>query len=123
MKKISLNHSEEEFNDDFSNDTQEKGVYFITPRGASILKDEYTELATRERPELLKVIEWAAGNGDRSENGDYIYAKKKLREIDKRIGYLTGRLNNIKVIDPCAQKSSENIQFGATVTIVDDSRI
>jgi transcription elongation factor GreB len=75
-----------------------------------------TRLLDVDRPELVKVISWAASNGDRSENGDYIYGKKRLREIDRRIHYLTGRLDIAHVVDPAARGESEQIYFGAMVT-------
>jgi transcription elongation factor GreB len=80
------------------------------------LKSELTHLLDAERPELVKVVSWAASNGDRSENGDYIYGKKRLREIDRRIRYLTKRLSSAVVVDPAARGETEQIYFGATVT-------
>ena len=94
---------------------------YMTPQGYARLKDELTQLLNTERPELVKVISWAAGNGDRSENGDYIYGKKRLREIDRRIHYLTKRLDNSDVVDPAARGETEQIFFGATVDYADDS--
>ena len=88
---------------------------YITPAGFKRLKDEHGKLLNQERPDLVQVISWAAGNGDRSENGDYIYGKRKLREIDRRIRFLSKRLEIAEVIDP-AQVKSNKIQFGATVT-------
>ena len=80
------------------------------------MKTELTQLLDGERPELVKVISWAASNGDRSENGDYIYGKKRLREIDRRIHYLTKRLDSAVVVDPAERGDTEQIYFGATVT-------
>lgn len=94
---------------------------YMTQQGYARLKDELTQLLNTERPELVKVISWAAGNGDRSENGDYIYGKKRLREIDRRIHYLTKRLDNSDVVDPAARGETEQIFFGATVDYADDS--
>ncbi len=94
---------------------------YMTPRGYERLKDELTQLLNIERPELVKVVSWAAGNGDRSENGDYLYGKKRLREIDRRIRYLTRRLDNSEVVDPAARGGTEQIFFGATVDYVDDT--
>jgi len=91
----------------------------ITPTGFRILTDELKRLRFKDRPEVTKIIEWAAGNGDRSENGDYIYGKKKLREIDSRIRFLNERLRIAEVIDSSTITSSE-VQFGATVIILDD---
>ena len=89
---------------------------YMTPQGYSRLKAELTRLLDVERPELVKVISWAASNGDRSENGDYIYGKKRLREIDRRIHYLTKRLDNASVVNPARRGDSDQIFFGATVT-------
>src|SRR3954469_18495577 len=91
---------------------------YMTPQGYARLKRELTHLLDAERPELVKVIAWAASNGDRSENGDYIYGKKRLREIDRRIHYLTKRLDTSVVVDPAARGDTEQIFFGATVTYV-----
>ena len=93
---------------------------YMTPQGYTRLKTELTQLLNSERPELVKVVHWAAGNGDRSENGDYIYGKKRLREIDRRIRYLTRRLDNSEVVDPAARGDTEQIFFGATVDYADD---
>ncbi len=90
---------------------------YITPEGYINLKDQLHELVTITRPELVKTISWAAGNGDRSENGDYIYGKKKLREIDKQIYILTKKIENIEPIDSSIHKGSDKIFFGAIVTI------
>ena len=94
---------------------------YMTPRGYVRLKDELTQLLNSERPDLVKVVSWAAGNGDRSENGDYLYGKKRLREIDRRIRYLTRRLENSEVVDPAARGDTEQIFFGATVDYADDA--
>ena len=89
---------------------------YMTPQGYARLKKELTQLLASERPDLVKVISWAASNGDRSENGDYIYGKKRLREIDRRIHYLTKRLDTAHVVDPADRADTEEIFFGATVT-------
>ncbi len=89
---------------------------YMTPRGYARLKAELAQLLDVERPELVKVVAWAASNGDRSENGDYIYGKKRLREIDRRIHYLTKRLDSAAVVDPAARGATEQIFFGATVS-------
>ncbi len=93
----------------------------MTPGGYARLKQELTQLLNIERPELVKVISWAASNGDRSENGDYIYGKKRLREIDRRIHYLGKRLDHSVVVDPAARDDTDQIFFGATVDYVDGS--
>jgi transcription elongation factor GreB len=92
---------------------------YITPLGFKKLQDELDQLVKVERPELTKVIAWAASNGDRSENADYIYGKKRLREIDRRIRFLVSRIDKAEVIDPIKHQT-KNIQFGATVTISDE---
>lgn len=92
---------------------------YITPAGFGRMKEELHRLLNVDRPELVKVIAWAASNGDRSENGDYIYGKRKLREIDRRIRFLTKRLDAAEVVDPAAQ-SADRVLFGATVTVVDE---
>jgi transcription elongation factor GreB len=94
-----------------------KGVKnYITPKGAETLRAELRKLMQEERPKIVEVVHWAAGNGDRSENGDYIYGKKRLREIDRRIRFLTKRLEIAEVIDPKQQKG-DRVFFGATVTV------
>jgi transcription elongation factor GreB len=93
---------------------------YMTPGGFARLKAELDQLVSRERPELVATIAWAAGNGDRSENGDYIYGKKRLREIDRRIRFLVRRLDNAEVVDPTAPRdddAAERVFFGATVTL------
>jgi transcription elongation factor GreB len=89
---------------------------YMTPQGYARLKTELTKLLDVERPDLVKTISWAASNGDRSENGDYIYGKKRLREIDRRIHYLNKRLDTAEVVDPARRGASDQIFFGATVT-------
>jgi transcription elongation factor GreB len=91
---------------------------YITPAGFKRLKDEALHLLDKERPELVKVIHWAASNGDRSENADYIYGKRRLREIDRRIRFLTKRMDVAVVVDPAAREDTDQVFFGATVTLV-----
>ena len=93
----------------------------MTPQGYARLKAEFAQLMNTERPELVKVVSWAASNGDRSENGDYLYGKKRLREIDRRIRYLTKRLGTSIVVDPAECEDTEQIYFGATVTYTTSS--
>ena len=90
---------------------------YITPFGYQRLKDELDQLWKVERPALVKTITWAASNGDRSENGDYIYGKKRLREIDRRIRFLSKRLDNAEVIDPVQRENCDQVFFGATVRV------
>jgi transcription elongation factor GreB len=91
---------------------------YMTPAGHAALREEFERLIKVERPHLTQVVAWAASNGDRSENGDYIYGKKKLREMDRRIRYLTKRLDNAEVVDPAQQQNLEQVFFGATVTVM-----
>ena len=92
---------------------------YITPQGFKRLQDELHKLLHQERPALTAVVAWAAGNGDRSENGDYIYGKRRLREIDRRIRFLQKRLESAEVVDPLRQ-SGDQVFFGATVTVKDE---
>jgi transcription elongation factor GreB len=92
---------------------------YITPQGLEKLKAEYAKLFHDERPKVVEVVAWAASNGDRSENADYIYGKRRLREIDSRLRFLTGRLEAVEVVDP-TKLSGKKIVFGATVTISDE---
>jgi transcription elongation factor GreB len=92
---------------------------YITPEGFRRLRDEYERLFGVERPQLVETISWAAGNGDRSENGDYIYGRKRLREIDRRLGWLSKRMKAARLIDPAEQDRSK-VLFGATVTLADE---
>ena len=92
---------------------------YITPEGLEKLKAEYNKLFHEERPKVVETVAWAASNGDRSENADYIYGKKRLREIDRRLRFLTGRLENAEVVDPQIL-TGRNVLFGATVTLIDE---
>ena len=94
---------------------------YMTQGGFGRMKAELDRLVQKERPELVATVAWAAGNGDRSENGDYIYGKKRLREIDRRIRFLIGRLDKAEVVDPLARRDADDdqIYFGATVTVAD----
>ncbi|UUR08952.1 transcription elongation factor GreB [Sphingomonas glaciei] len=93
---------------------------FITAEGFARIRAEYEQLFGSERPKLVETISWAAGNGDRSENGDYIYGRKRLREIDRRLGYLSKVMKNAKVVDPASQPDRDVIRFGATVELADE---
>jgi transcription elongation factor GreB len=92
---------------------------FITPEGFARIRSEYEQLFGVERPRLVETIAWAAANGDRSENGDYIYGRKKLREIDRRLGYLAKVMKAAKLVDPASQ-STDQVRFGATVELADE---
>jgi transcription elongation factor GreB len=96
---------------------------FMTPQGAARMRAELHELMRVERPKIVEIVHWAAGNGDRSENGDYLYGKKRLREIDKRARFLGKRLENAEVVDPATQTNRSQVFFGATVTYVNDDDI
>ena len=91
---------------------------YITPAGWRSLKDELYQLVNKERPELVQIVNWAASNGDRSENGDYLYGKRRMREIDRRIRFLTKRLEAAQVVDPETREATDQIFFGATVTLL-----
>ena len=99
------------------------GKNYITPAGYQRLKDELLELIDNERPKIVEIVHWAASNGDRSENGDYLYGKKRLREIDRRIRFLTKRLEIAEVVNPSVHGESDQVFFGATVTYVDDEDV
>lgn len=88
---------------------------YITPQGHQRIKDELLQLIDVDRPEVVRIVHWAASNGDRSENGDYIYGKRRLREIDRRIRFLTKRLDLAEIVDPSVHHGSDQIFFGATV--------
>jgi transcription elongation factor GreB len=91
------------------------GKNYVTPAGMAALQDEFGKLLHEERPRVVEIVSWAAGNGDRSENGDYIYGKRRLREIDRRLRYLTKRIDSAEVVDPKQQKNQDQVFFGATV--------
>ena len=97
------------------------GKNYITPQGYARLRTELLELMDVERPKVVEAVHWAAKNGDRSENGDYLYGKKRLREIDRRIRFLTKRLEIAEVTDPSVHHGSDQIFFGATVRYVDEA--
>jgi len=99
------------------------GKNYITPQGYAVLRDELLELIDNERPRIVDIVHWAASNGDRSENGDYLYGKKRLREIDRRIRFLTKRLEIAEVTDPSVHFGRDQVFFGATVTYVDESDV
>jgi len=92
----------------------------ITPAGIAALKARYDHLLGTERPEIVAVVSWAAGNGDRSENGDYIYGRKRMREIDRELAHLARRMKKSRVVDPSQQPDRSRAWFGATVTIADE---
>ena len=93
---------------------------YMTPEGFARMREELDTFMRKERPEVVKVVSWAAGNGDRSENGDYIYGKKRLREIDRRVRYLSKRLANAEVVDQAKRAKTDQVFFGATVTTANE---
>lgn len=92
---------------------------YITPTGLAALKARYDHLLGTERPEIVAIVSWAAGNGDRSENGDYLYGRKRMREIDRELAHLARRMKAAKVVDPAQQPDRARVWFGATATIAD----
>jgi len=93
---------------------------YITPDGLARIRAEYDELLGTERPKIVEVVSWAASLGDRSENADYLYGKKRLREIDRRLGYLSKIMKQAKVVDPSKQQARDQVRFGATVELADE---
>lgn len=93
---------------------------YITPQGFARIRAEYEQLFSTDRPTLVETIAWAAANGDRSENGDYIYGRKRLREIDRRLSYLSKVMKSAKVVDPARQEQRNTVRFGATVELADE---
>ena len=93
---------------------------FITPEGLARIRAEYDELFGIERPKIVETVSWAASLGDRSENADYIYGKRRLREIDRRLGYLAKIMKQAKVVDPSKQPTCDQVRFGATVELADE---
>lgn len=94
--------------------------YPISPAGYAALKARYDHLLGKERPEIVEIVSWAAGNGDRSENGDYLYGRKRMREIDRELAHLARRMKHARVIDPSEQPDKDRAFFGATVTLADE---
>lgn len=95
----------------------EQTPHYMTPSGHAALQNELYQLVHKERPEIVQIVNWAASNGDRSENGDYLYGKRRMREIDRRIRFLTKRLEGAMVIDPETREATDQVFFAATVTI------
>jgi transcription elongation factor GreB len=107
---------EEDFEGEEDNPVPAGSKNYLTPAGWQRMRDELKWLVNTERPEVTQIVSWAAKNGDRSENGDYLYGKKRLREIDRRIRYLTKRLEIAEVVDPATREETDQVFFGATVT-------
>lgn len=115
--------ADDEDDNDITDEVPAGSKNYMTPQGFKTLQDELHHLLREERPKVVEIVSWAAGNGDRSENGDYLYGKKRLREIDRRLRYLTKRVESAEVVDPKKQQGLERVFFGATVTYAraDDS--
>jgi transcription elongation factor GreB len=92
----------------------------ISPQGMAALHARYHHLLSKERPEIVEIVSWAAGNGDRSENGDYLYGRKRMREIDRELAHLARRMKALRVVDPAGQPDRDRVFFGAQVTIADE---
>lgn len=121
MSKAFTKETESADNDQDEADTLPAGQKnYMTPLGLKTLQAELRQLMSEERPKIVEIVSWAAGNGDRSENGDYLYGKKRLREIDRRARYLSKRIESAEVVDPAQQKNRDQVFFGATVTFARD---
>jgi transcription elongation factor GreB len=119
MSKAFTKESDGDDEDDLPEDTgglPAGAKNYMTPQGFQRLRDELMSLMRKERPEVVQIVSWAAANGDRSENGDYLYGKKRLREIDRRIRFLSKRLERSEVVDPAKRPKTDQVYFGATVT-------
>ena len=120
MNKAFVKESEDDAEDDAPEAQLPSGTKnYMTVRGHAQIRAEFEHLVKVERPAIVQVVSWAAGNGDRSENGDYIYGKKRLREIDRRIRFLTKRLETAVIVDPADQRNCDQVFFAATVTVCD----
>jgi transcription elongation factor GreB len=122
MNKAFVKESDNDDDDDLGPDAVKLPAgtkNYITTQGYARLREELAHLMTEERPSVVQVVSWAASNGDRSENGDYLYGKKRLREIDRRMRFLTKRLEIAEVVDPAAQPNKDQVFFGATVVYSD----
>lgn len=122
MSKAFTKETDDDLEDDLpeANDLPQGVKNYITPQGYARMKDELDFLVTKDRPEVVKTVSWAASNGDRSENGDYIYGKRRLREIDRRVRFLIKRLEKAEVVDS-TNRDTDQIFFGATVTVEDQT--
>ena len=120
MNKAFVKESEDDDEDEAPEAQLPAGTRnYMTKRGHAQIRTEFEHLVKVERPAIVQVVSWAAGNGDRSENGDYIYGKKRLREIDRRIRFLAKRLETAVIVDPSEQQNVEQVFFAATVTVCD----
>ncbi len=116
MSKAFTKESDNENEPEKPENLSVSGKNYVTPSGFAALQNELRQLLSEERPKVVDAVSWAAKNGDRSENGDYIYGKRRLREIDRRVRYLTKRIDQAEIVDPKLQKNLTKIYFGATVT-------
>lgn len=123
MNKAFTKETESDDDDELAPPITASGKNYITPAGYERLRHELFELIDVERPKVVEVVHWAASNGDRSENGDYIYGKKRLREIDRRIRFLTQRLEIAELTDPSIHYGSDRVFFGASVTYGDEAGV
>ena len=124
MSKAFTRESDDEDEDEPENTSAPLSTKnYMTPFGYEQLQAELLKLIKEERPKVVEVVRWAAGNGDRSENGDYIYGKRRLREIDRRVRYLTKSLDRAEVVNPANQQSLTRVFFGATVTYADEAGV
>ena len=124
MSKAFTRESDQEDEDELAPPGVPAGTRnYVTPQGYARLKAELLELIDNDRPKVVEAVHWAARNGDRSENGDYLYGKKRLREIDRRIRFLTKRLEIAEVTDPAVHHGKDQVFFGATVTYADDAGV
>ncbi len=123
MSKAFTRESDSDEDDDLSSSVAPApgGKNYITRHGYERLRSELFSLIDDERPKIVEIVHWAASNGDRSENGDYLYGKKRLREIDRRIRFLTRRLEIAEVVDPSLHHGGDQVFFGATVTYADET--
>ena len=121
MSKAFTRETDSEDDDDVMPPLPAGGRNYMTPQGYARLRSELLHLIDEERPKVVEVVHWAASNGDRSENGDYLYGKKRLREIDRRIRFLTKRLEIAEVTDPALHHGHTQVFFGATVTYAEES--
>ena len=120
MNKAFTRESDDQDEDEIPSGIAVGGKNYMTPQGHARLKAELFDLIDVQRPQVVEVVSWAASNGDRSENGDYLYGKKRLREIDRRIRFLTKRLEIAEVVDPSLHAGSDQVFFGATVHCEDE---
>src|SRR3954469_5955491 len=121
MSKAFTRESDTDEDDDVVPPLPAGGRNYMTPRGYAQLRAELLQLIDDERPKVVEIVHWAASNGDRSENGDYIYGKKRLREIDRSIRFLTKRLEIAEIADPTVHHGNDQVFFGATITYADES--